>query len=277
MDKKVIKFLYSQKKFNFSQTNSNRKFKNKIDRSLERIASEKFAEAIYEKDINRSYALALEAYELNPDEYSYKVYAISKIENSNEREIMFFDLINDIKKKINDSRDGLFYFYDTSEFYKKRYKDLLYKYIICLIENRKYDDALIQLNRFDSIYYHFEYKVKHLIMNILLYKNEFKLFYDEIKMIEDEENLLYYLPRAYYLYKQGEIDESIKIINKAISINNYLIDIFRNLNDDCLIEKINKSKERYKLRSKEEALFCFKYFYFIYIDDEGFKKLLLNV
>ena len=64
MEKKKLKFLLS--KDEIKEKDEVIRLRNKFDDSLERMALEKFSEALYTKDRKKSYLLATEAYELNP-------------------------------------------------------------------------------------------------------------------------------------------------------------------------------------------------------------------
>lgn len=252
------------------------RLRNKFDDSLERMALEKFSEALYTKDRKKSYLLAIEAYELNPLEYNYKVYAISKLDDNLEKEKLYLDLIDSINKDINNGETSLYNFYNKDEIYKKRYKALVYNYIICLLINKKYILALDELIKFDSIYSHYDYKVRHLILNLFIVLNKYEEINKYFILNEKEECILNYLPMAYYLYKNGETEKSIDYLKRIIRNNKYFYEILINLDKNEYIEEIKKSKERYKLRSREEALFCFKYFYFIYSTDSDFINLFIT-
>lgn len=248
-------------------------FEKKLENNLERLAREKFDEARFSHDSNLAYSKAIEAYDLFPNNYQYKTYAISKLSDSLLREVEYKKLIDTVDEEINNSVEGMFNFFEINEVYSYRYKSLKYKYIVALIVNRKYENAYFHLLKFIQRYSYIDFKVEHLLLNLCILLNKHSEFIKEYNLIEGKENIIYKLPYLYVLYKNANYNAAEDEICRIKRLNNYLFDLILNLEDECIIKEIKNSQYRYHIGSKEEALFCLKYFYEIY-KDENFRKFI---
>lgn len=248
-------------------------FDKRLEHNIERLAREKFDEARFDSDNNSSYLKAMEAYELCPNDYQYKTYAISKIKDSLLRESEYKSLIDTIDEEIKNSLEGMFCFFEINEVYSFRYKDLKYKYIICLIINKKYEIAYLHLLEFIKKYSYLDFKVLHLLLNLCILLNKDNELLEEYNLIDGKENILYKLPYLYCLYKNRKYHDAESEMCKISKLNTYLFALILELENENVINAIKKSHFRYHIGSKEEALFCLKYFYGIYCD-EGFREFI---
>lgn len=246
-----------------------------VNEDLKRMAQELFSQALFMSDKNNAYNKAIEAYEIFPSEYQYKTFAISKLSSVDEKEYEFKNLIDEIEKNIMNSLEGLFEFYGYDEIYSQRFKELKYKYIITLIINKKYQDALKELLSFNERYPYLEFKTKHLVLNLCLALGKKEMFISEYNSISGRENILYLLPFSLLLFKNNQIEASQKEINRINKLNHYLKDIIVNLNNIEVKKEIECCSSRYYMTTKEEALFSLKYFD-EYYNDEEYKKLFFS-
>lgn len=273
---KQVDYIISKEEF---QKLKNKINKEKIDllieRNIEILAREKFDEARYSSDINESYHKALEAYEIYPNNYEYKTYAISQLLNSLEKEEEYLKLINTVNNEILNSKEGLFQFYDENEVYSYRYKDLKYKYCCTLIINNKYDKAFEELKKFNKEYSYIDFKVKHLILNLAIILGKKDDFLNEYNAIDGKKSVLFMLPLCYVFYKFGNYKDALDELKRINRINKYLLDIIINIEDEKLQKEINYSKSKFYITTREEALFCLKYFINLY-SDKGFKNFIIN-
>ncbi len=246
-----------------------------IERNIEMLAREKFDEARYSSDKKESYSKALEAYEIYPNNYEYKTYAVSQLLDSLQKEEEYLKLINTVNNEILNSKEGLFNFFDEDEIYSYRYKDLKYKYCCTLIINNKYEKAFEELKQFNKKYSYIDFKVKHLILNLAIILNKKDDFLNEYNSIDGKESILFKLPLCYVFYKVGNYSDALYELKGINRINKYLIDIIINIEDKKLQEEIKYSKSKFYVTTREEALFCLKYFINLY-SDNGFKNFIID-
>lgn len=274
MSKKDNIILIQELKEKNKQINIQKSF-TKVNEDLKRMAQELFSQALFMSDKNNAYNKAIEAYEIFPSEYQYKTFAISKLSSVDEKEYEFKNLIDEIEKNIMNSLEGLFEFYGYDEIYSQRFKELKYKYIITLIINKKYQDALKELLSFNERYSYLEFKTKHLVLNLCLALGKKEMFISEYNSISGRENILYLLPFSLLLFKNNQIEASQKEINRINKLNHHLKDIMVKLDDIDVKKEIECCSSRYYMTTKEEVLFSLKYFD-EYYNDEEYKKLFFN-
>lgn len=274
MSKKDNIILIQELKEKNKQINIQKSF-TLVNEDLKRMAQELFSQALFMSDKNNAYNKAIEAYEIFPSEYQYKTFAISKLSSVDEKEYEFKNLIDEIEKNIMNSLEGLFEFYDYDEIYSQRFKELKYKYIITLIINKKYQDALKELLSFNERYSYLEFKTKHLVLNLCLALGKKEMFISEYNSISGRENILYLLPFSLLLFKNNQIEASQKEINRINKLNHHLKDIMVKLDDIDVKKEIECCSSRYYMTTKEEVLFSLKYFD-EYYNDEEYKKLFFS-
>ena len=273
---KQVDYIISKEEFHKLKNKINKeKLDLLLERNIEMLARETFDEARYSSDKEESYSKALEAYEIYPNNYEYKTYAISQMLDSVEKEEEYLKLINTVNDEILNSKEGLFQFYDENEVYSYRYKDLKYKYYCTLIINNKYEKAFEELKRFNKEYSYIDFKVKHLILNLAIILDKKDDFLNEYNSIDGKESILFKLPLCYVFYKVGNYKDALDELKGIKRINKYLIDIIISIEDERIQEEIKRSKSRFYVTTREEALFCLKYFINIY-SDNGFKNFIID-
>lgn len=273
---KQIDNIISKEEFQKYKNNLNReKFDFLIERNIEMQAKEIFDEARFSSDKNEAYEKALDAYDLSPNNYQYKTYAISLVNDNLLKEKEYFELISTVNSEIMNSNEGLYKFFDEKEIYSYRYKDLKYKYCCVLIENNKYEKAFFDLKEFNKLYSYIDFKVKHLILNLAIALDKKEDFLNQYHTIDGKENILYKLPFCYVLYKTGNYKDALIELKRINHLNHYLLDVILNLNDEKIKKEISFSKSKYYIGTREEALFSLKYFTSLYLD-EDFKNFIIR-
>lgn len=263
---KIISFKYLVKKYNNEQNDA------KEERKLKVEAAYLFNKALREKDNNLAYEYANSAYEIDQSKYEYKVYAISKLNDENtklEEYRVLYDEINNLISAFT-LNDAILKIYDESEYDKKRYCDLQYNYAISLIYAKEYKEAYCLLEKLKNSKSNYRFKVKHLLLNILLIENSYHKVLD-LYDYEKDESILTLIPLAYAYLKLNKYKEFVDTIRRISYINPYFVKIIEQGIDE---NKVKYAKETYEIASLEEVHFAFKYFLFIYQNDsEYFLKI----
>lgn len=248
----------------------------KIDKNLKRMADELYSEAKFLSDPKKSYEKAMEAYEIYPLDYQFKSFAISKLIDNEEKEIEYKKLIDEIEKSIVDSMEGLFIFYEENEIYSERFKNLKFKYIITLIKNKKDQEALQELILFNTRYSYLDFKTKHLVLNLCLILWKKELFVSEYNSIIGKENILYKLPFSFLLFKNNQEEKSKDEIIRINQLNHYICDLIISLDNEDIKKEVRDCSPRFRISSREEALYSLKYFIDLYNDVE-FKNFVKEI
>ena len=255
---KIINYSDIKKEFDANKRNK------KIDEDLKRQAQDLFQQALYEKESILAIKNANDAYELYPERYEYKTYAISLIKESDIKLQEYQDLYDEINHYIYsyDANESIMQIYSHEERNKKRFKQLKYNLACAMLENKLYEKAYDLLK--DLIDENVHFKSKHLIMNIYLQQNKYQ---EVLDLYNDEENhsLIYLIPLSYAYLKLHKYKKFVSIIKEIDTLNEHFKDSFLKL-QKARLKNINK----YHFSCLDEVYYSFKYFYDFYKDDKEF-------
>ena len=267
-DAKIISFKELEKEY------KNAIKEEKEERKLNIEASYIFHKALKEKDKEKAYELASSAYEINQSKYEYMVYAISKLDDKNRRMREYKALYEEINSLIDafTLEDALLKIYDESEYNKKRYCDLQYNLAISLIKCEKYQEAYELLEKLLNSKSNYRFKVKYLMLNILLIKKDYQLVID-LYNEEKDCSVLILFPLSYAYLKLNKYKEFVGSIRLISHINpkfsDFINEKLKNINEVEMENIIS-----YDIASIEEIYFALKEFLFLYVNDsEYFKKV----
>ena len=252
---KIINYNDIKKEFDENKRNK------KIEEELKRQAQDLFQQALYERNIFLAIKYANDAYELYPERYEYKTYAISLIKDSEIKLQEYQELYDEISRYIDtyDQSESLMQIYSFEERNKRRFKQLKYNLACAMIENKLYEKAYALLK--DLISEDVYFKSKHLIMNIYLKENKYQ---EVLDLCNDEENhsLIYLIPLSYAYLKLHKYKNFVAVIKEINILNEHFQNSFLKL-QKARLKNINK----YHFAGIDEIYYSFKYFYEMYRED----------
>ena len=263
---KIISFKDLEKKYKNEQNDD------KEERKLKVEANYIFNKALREKDSNLAYEYANNAYEIDQSKYEYRVYAISKLDDENRKLREYQALYEEINNLISafTANDAILKIYDESEYDKKRYCDLQYNFATTLIKCKKYQEAYEILEKLHKSKTNYRFKVKHLLLNILITESSYHKVLD-LYNHEKDDSVLTLIPLSFAYLKLNKYKEFVDTIRHIGYINPKFISFIKKEIDE---DGITSAKETYEIASLEEVYFAFKYFLFVYINDSDyFKKI----
>lgn len=250
----------------------NKKEYEKASHDLDYEARCLFDSALYTKSNEKAIKLATDAYELRPDSYEYKTYAISKMDD----EIRLFEyekLFNEVNHKIDVSldKDTIYKTYNKFEKNSKRYIELEYLYALEKIRNKDYN-CIDLLSDIKDKYSEYKFKCKHLIMNIYLILKDYKSCIEQYNKNSDE-NAIILIPLSYAYLKMKDYKNFVYTVQEIDKLNRHFKKIIIEGNE----KKILKCNQRYLYGSKYEIYFGLKEFYELYLNDLEYVNEIKNL